>query len=403
MVTQHDPESVGFSTARLNRIRPAMQAYIDEDKYPGLITLIARHGKVVHHESFGLMNIEAQQPMRPDAICSVLSMTKPVTSVAALMLFEQGFFQLNDPIEQFLPAAKDLKVCDPTTDADFKLVDLVRRPTMRDLFTHTAGFAYWPPEGHPLIKRFEGFGFQPSTTLQEYVQTFLAVPLLHQPGSLWRYGPSHDVLAHIVEVIAGMPFDEFVRHNISEPLGMVDTDFVVPEHKVDRLASVYAPNDAGGHRRTGPEPADYRAPRAAYGGDRLYSTATDYARFVQMLINGGQLDGVRLLGRKTVDLMLTNHLPPSVMPSFDVVDLSKGYYTKGYGMGLGVRVMMNPAENEIPGSVGNFSWSGGWNTYFWGDPHEGLIGIIWAQSQQRMYRYPLERQFMTLAYQALVD
>ena len=400
MVTLHDPESVGFSTTRLSRIRPAMQSYVDDNNYPGLITLIARHGRVVHHECFGLMNIETHQPMRPDAICTLASMTKPITSVAALMLFEQGRFQLNDPIEKFLPAAKDLKVCGQTSDTEFQRVDLARPPTLRDLFTHTAGFTFGVPEGHPLAERFAAFHSLNPTTLQDYVQNLMALPLWHQPAAQWHYGLSMEVLAHIVEVIADMPFDEFVRHNICEPLGMADTGYVVPDHKVDRLASIYAPTDQGGHQRVGPDPAEYRMPHGGWG---LYSTVTDYARFVQMLLNRGQLDGARLLGRKTVDLMLTNHLPPSVMPSFDVVDLSKGYYTKGYGMGLGMRVMMNPAENEILGSVGNFSWSGSTNTYFWGDPKENLIGIIWAQSEQRMYRYPLERQFMTLAYQALVD
>jgi CubicO group peptidase (beta-lactamase class C family) len=403
MVTLHDPEAVGFSKARLSRIQPVMQSYIDDNKYPALITLLARHGHVVYLECYGLMNVEARQPVRPDVLCNLASMSKPITCVAALMLFEQGFFQLNDPIAKFLPAAKDLKVCVHATDADLQLVDLARAPTMRDLFTHTAGFAYWTPDGHLLSERFAALDSLHPTTLQQYVEGVLALPLLHQPGSMWRYSPSLDVLAHIVEMIADMPFDEFVHRNITEPLAMEDTGYVVPDHKVDRLMSVYAPNDHGGHDRTGPDPADYRPPQVPYGGGGMYSTVVDYARFVQMLLNGGQLDGKRLLGRKTVELMLTNHLPATVLPSFDVVVLSRGYYTKGYGFGLGVRVLMNPAENEILGSVGNFGWGGSTNTYFWGDPREGLIGMIWAQSDRPIYAYPLERQFMTLAYQALAD
>lgn len=403
MLPLHDPASVGFSAARLGRIQPILQSYIDENKYPGLISLIARHGRVIHLECYGWQNIEAQQPMRPDSICAVASMTKPITAVAALMLYEQGHFQLNDPIAQFLPAAQNLRVYAKGAGADLQLAELDRSPTMRDLFTHTAGFAYWVPDDHPLAEQYAAVDALTPATLQEYTQAILELPLLHQPGAAWSYSPSLDVLAHIVERIADMPFGEYVRRTIAEPLGMVDTDYCVSEAKIDRLANVYAPDDQGGYRRAEPEPANPRPPAVHYGGAGLYSTVLDYARFTQMLLNGGQLDGAHLLGRKTVGLMLTNHLPPAVLPSFDVVDLSRGYYTKGYGCGLGLRVLMNPAENEILGSVGNFGWGGAFNTYFWGDPKEQLIGMIWAQSAQRLYYYPLERQFMTLAYQALID
>jgi CubicO group peptidase (beta-lactamase class C family) len=400
---QQDPASVGLSPARLSRIRPVMQAYIDASRYAGLITLIARHGQVAHLECYGVADREAATPLQPDAICSIASMTKPITAVAGLMLFEQGYFQLNDPISLYLPEAQNLKVFLRSTDSGVELADPVRQPTMRDLFTHTAGLSYWTPDGHVLEPAYDAVNALQPATLEQYVQAVLGLPLLHQPGSAWSYSPSLDVLACIVERITNQSFDAYVRDYIFEPLQMRDTGYSVSPEKQHRLMACYAPTTDGGLQRTHPATTLDSAAPVAYGGKGLYSTVTDYVRFAQMLLNRGHLDGVRLLARPTVDLMTSNHLSRDVLPSFDVVDLSQGYYTKGYGCGLGVRVLMNPAENEIVGSIGNFGWAGALNTYFWVDPVEELIGCIWTQSAQRMYRDPLERQFMTLAYQSIVD
>lgn len=400
---QQDPASVGLSPARLSRIRPVMQAYIDASQYVGLITLIARHGQVAHLECYGLADREAATPLQPDAICNIASMTKPITAVAGLMLLEQGYFQLNDPISLYLPEAQNLKVFISSTDSGLEVADPVRQPTMRDLFTHTAGLSYWTPEGHVLEPEYDAVASLHPASLKQYVQAVLGLPLLYQPGSTWSYSPSLDVLAHIVERITNQSFDNYVRENIFEPLQMRDTGYRVAHEMQHRLMTCYAPTTDGSLQRTNPMNTRSSEAPVAYGGTGLYSTVTDYVRFAQMLLNRGQLDGVRLLARPTVDLMTSNHLPRDVLPSFDVVDLSKGYYTKGYGCGLGVRVLLNPAENEIVGSIGNFGWAGAFNTYFWVDPVEELIGCIWTQSAQRMYRDPLERQFMTLAYQSIAD
>lgn len=399
---QHDPESVGLSSARLHRIRLLMESYINATQYAGLITLIARHGKVAHLECYGHADVEGGVPLHPDAICNIASMTKPITAVAALMLFEQGYFQLNDPISMYLPEANDLKVFVSSGDSGLEFTDLVRQPTMRDLFSHTAGWSYWPPDGHPLETQYGAVNDLKPTTLEQYVQAVLKLPLLHQPGSAWSYSPSLDVLAYIVERITKQSFDTYLHQYIFEPLQMFDTGYQVSFEKQHRIMPCYGPSPDGNLQRTDGNKPDSEAP-VAYGGTGLYSTVADYLRFAQMLLNRGQLDGVQLLARPTVNLMTSNHLTPDVLPSFDVVDLSYGYYTKGYGCGLGVRVLMDPAVNEILGSVGNFGWSGGLNTYFWVDPVEELIGFIWTQSEQRMYRYPLERQFMNLAYQAIAD
>jgi CubicO group peptidase (beta-lactamase class C family) len=394
------PEDVGLSTARLRRIGSVMQAYIDENKIPGLSVILARRGKIAYAECFGKRD-DPDVPMTEDTICQIWSMTKPVVSVALLMLYEEGRFQLNDPLSRYIPEFKDTRVYVEGEGQGMVLADQEQQISIRHLLTHTSGLHYpWtiPPALLPLFEKAR-LG-DPERTTQEFVRELARLPLTFQPGTSWAYSWSHDVLGYLVEVLSGMPLDAFLKQRIFGPLGMPDTGFDVPPDKIGRFAAQYEVSSDG--LRLAESPASSRQAKPARflsGGGGLVSTVSDYAQFAQMLLNGGVLNGVRLLGRKTVDLMTTNHLSPVELSAF----ASRfGYHSKGYGYGLGVRTLLSPAENEIVGSVGSYGWAGIHNTYFWVDPQEELFGFIWGQYAP-MFLYPIERQLMALAYQALVD
>jgi CubicO group peptidase (beta-lactamase class C family) len=400
-MVQGIPEDVGCSSARLQRIDKVMQSYVDRHRLAGLITMVARHGKIVHFAPFGVMDLEANTPMQRDSLFVIASMTKLITCAAALMLYEEGYFQLNDPISEFIPAFKDLKVFVKMADTGFEVTDLDRPVTIHDLMTHTSGLSYGFWDDSPVEEMYRQANLErPGTTLEDLVQRLAQLPLIHQPGSAWRYGYSHDVLARMIEIITGQPYNDFLRQRMFTPLGMQDTDFTVPSEKLSRLVTPYRIDDTGNLERIpAAEWDDFSSSPPPFGGQGLVSTGSDYMRFAQMLLNGGELDGVQLLGRKTVELMTMNHLPKELLP-FNIVRLSKGYYSKGYGYGLGVRVMIDVAQNEIVGSLGSYGWAGGANTFVWIDPKEGLIGLLLTQLTP-LYYYPIEREFMTLVYQAL--
>jgi CubicO group peptidase (beta-lactamase class C family) len=410
------PESQGFSSQRLARIHATMQRYVEERKLAGIVTLIARRGEVVHFDQVGMADIEAGTPMAADTLFRIYSMTKPITSVAALMLFEEARVRLTDPVAQYIPAFSDVKVLDHAAGTGAQLVAPTRPITIRDLFTHTAGLSYGFDQNHiDALYRKHVWGAQeanPATTLEELVLAVARQPLVFQPGTRFRYSVATDVLGYLVQVIAGMPFDVFLRQRIFEPLGMVDTDFHVPPEKIMRFAANYGPAKQEGlseiERLTGsadpgkraglkvidpPKTSRYARPTAApSGGGGLVSTTGDYLRFAQMLLNRGELDGVRLLGRKTVELMTTNHLPEGVHPSDD----------PAFGFGLGVNVLLDLGKAQTLGSVGNFGWGGAANTNFWVDPKEQLLGILMAQFMPNN-TYPATADFRILAYQALTD
>jgi CubicO group peptidase (beta-lactamase class C family) len=377
-----------------------MQAYIDEGKIPGLSVMLARRGKVAYAECFGKRD-DPDVPMTKDTIFGIASMTKPVVSVAVLMLYEEGHFQLNDPVSRFIPEFKDTQVYVKGEGEGLVVTDQKPQASIRHLLTHTSGLCYsWEiaPALLPLLERAKLDDRE--RTNRDYVKTLAKVPLSFQPGTSWAYGQSHDVLGCLVEVISGMPLDAFLHQRILSPLGMPDTGFHVPPDKVERFAARYEVSQGG--FELAEAPASSREARPASflsGGGGLVSTVPDYARFCQMLLNGGELDGVRLLGRKTVDLMTANHLSP---PELSAFTSSYGHYTKGYGYGLGVRVLLSPAENELVGSVGSYAWGGALNTFFWVDPQEELFALIWGHYEP-MFFYPIDRQFRVLAYQALVD
>jgi CubicO group peptidase (beta-lactamase class C family) len=397
------PEEVGFSADRLQRINTKMQSYVDDGKLAGIVTLVARHGKIAHFEKFGMRDIAAEKPMELDTIVRVYSMTKPIVSVALMMLYEQGLFRLADPISKFIPEFKDPKVY---VD-DGKLVDAERPPTIRDFLRHTAGIGYggYPEPMHPVDAMYDeqGIGLDYSSmTLGELSREIGKLPLLYHPGRKWHYSYAADVVGHLVEVIADMPIADFFEERIFSPLGMADTSFVIPQGKIDRFAKLYAQTDdevlgkiENNEQITGRFDG---ATRLHSTGGGLISTAADYLRFSQLILNKGELDGVRVLGRKTVELMTMNHISPDLMP----LGL-EGDTMPGIGFGLGFSVLMNPAAAAVMGSVGTHGWGGMASTTFWIDPQEDMTAILMTQYIPGDDSHPVTDEFYTLVYQALVD
>jgi CubicO group peptidase (beta-lactamase class C family) len=392
------PENVGFSAARLARINTVMQRYVDERKLAGMVTLVARRGQTVHFETCGVADIATGAPMRHDTLFRIYSMTKPITSTAVLMLFEEGRFQLSDPIAHYIPAFADVKVLDNSPGSGVRYVDPVRPVSIRDLLTHTAGLSYGFDENVYIDDLYREHIYplrqtNPNITLEEFIVAIAKLPLAHQPGSAFRYSFATDVLGLLVQVVAGMPFEEFLRQQIFEPMGMVDTGFYVPAEQIGRFAATHGPDPEHGLTVIdAPATSAFARPmRTPSGGGGLVSSASDYLRFAQMLLNQGELDGERLLGRKTVELMTSNHLPAGLHP-FDET------YS---GFGLGVSVLLDPAQAQNLGSVGTYGWGGAANTNFWIDPREELIGILMLQFMPN-HTYPVSPNFRTLVYQALV-
>ncbi|MFQ5814181.1 MAG: serine hydrolase domain-containing protein [Anaerolineae bacterium] len=394
------PEEVGFSASRLSRIGTWMQGYVDQNKLPGLIAVVARCGKVVYLERFGMMDLEAASPMQFDTIFRIYSMTKPITSVALMTLYEEGRFQLYDPVSKFIPEFANVEAFAGTTEEGFEVIELEREITIRHLLTHTAGLTYDFFDDSPVDAMYRDAGLdQPDGTLEEVVHKLVKLPLVHQPGTAWRYSMATDVLGYLIEVISGVPLDTFFEQKIFKPLGMEDTDFYVPEAKLDRFATMYGPTEDGGMELLdAPATSQYtKPPRFLSGGAGLVSTASDYMRFAQMLLDGGELDGTRLLGRKTLELMTTNHLPDELIP----IQLQP-HTLHGCGFGLGFRVLVNVAQAGRLGSEGEFGWGGAASTSFFVDPKEKLIGLLLTQLMPSRY-YPIRNEFKVLVYQALVD
>ena len=394
------PEGVGFSSKRLGRINAVMQKAVNEGNCAGILTMVARRGQIAHLDCVGMMDVEAGKPMQPDTIFRIYSMSKPVTSVAAMMLYEEGHFQLKTPVSEFIPGFKDAKVFVRETKAGLELADMEQEITIHHLLTHTSGLSYGSDESSPVDALYrQAFPRSEEGALEKMVEVLPTLPLWFQPGRGWRYSFSTDVLGYVVQVISGQPFDAFLQQRIFEPLGMVDTGFYVPVEKLDRFAALYGRSEEGELGLVdAPATGRYAKPPAFLsGGGGLVSTVRDYVRFAQMLLNGGHLDGVRLLGRKTVELMMMNHLPEALLP-FTVNPGEPPAW--GYGFGLGGKVMMDPARAGILGSRGEYSWSGAASTGFWVDPQEEVIGLVMTQV---MPFQPLVNALRVLVYQALVD
>ncbi len=396
------PEQVGLSPERLNRIRPAMERDIAEGEMAGAVGLIARHGKIAYLETYGMADREANKPMTAAAIFRLFSMTKAVVGVSVMTLYEEGRFSLHDPVCKFIPDFTNMKVAvdrtDPATgQRTYYTVPAQHDITILDLMRHTSGLNYAGPKnekGQSVYKAL-GLGGPMQFPLSEFIHRLASAPLVHQPGTVWDYSYSIDVLARLVEVVSGVPIDQYFSDHIFKPLHMVDTAYYVPEEKWNRLAVLYEPVPGGTPKRlVGPAQDSYKQkPVLMMGGSGLVSTTADYARFVQMLLNGGQLDGVRILSPKTVDLMSSNVLGD--LPSVNNVN-----GRVGYGFGLTFAVNLGIDKTGAIGSKGEYNWGGAAGTAFWIDPKEDMIGVFMVQVMpQRL----VKDQFKQLAYQAILD
>jgi CubicO group peptidase (beta-lactamase class C family) len=367
-----DPSRVGLSPERLRRIDAWYEAQVDAGALPGAVVAIARNGKVAYRRAIGYQDHDRKIPMDADAIFWIASMTKPVTSVAAMMLLERGKLDLDAPVSRYLPDLEGMQVATEETDSatretKFALAPQRRPMTVRDLLRHTSGLIYESTAARIHRLYGEKVVFTRDTTLADFVASLSKVPLAHQPGEVWEYSWGVDVLARVVEVGSGVAFDQFLQTRIFDPLHMVDTGFYVPEAKLDRLVD---PPPGG-------RPAIWdvtRPPRLFSGGGGLVSTASDYLRFCQMLLNGGELDGVRILSKEPVQLMTVNSLPPNIRFAQDWI----GPQT-GASWGLGFAIRTNPDFSVVPGSVGSFTWGGAWGTTFWVDPVEEMIAVMMIQ------------------------
>ena len=399
------PDDVGLSGERLARVDAWREALIRDGKLAGATTLVMRRGKVAHLGCSGLADVERGLAMTTDSILRIYSMTKPLTSVAIMMLYEEGHFQLDDPITRFLPCFRDMRVFTGGSRGSFESVPAERDITFRDLLTHTAGLTYGFMQSTLVdaMYRDQGVDFQTSDrSLGEVVELAATLPLLAQPGRAWNYSIATDVLGHLVAVISGQDFGDFMRQRIIAPLGMTDTDFHVPDHKLPRFAACNA-RGQDGRPMLIDDPRDSRfgAPRAiCSGGGGLVSTVGDYARFCRFLLNKGELEGVRLLGRKTVELMMSNHLDGD-MAAMGQPRFSESTYA-GIGFGLGFSVMLDPARAQIIGTPGECAWGGAASTAFWVDPAEDMAVILLTQLVPSS-TYPLRRELRVLTYQAIVD
>ncbi len=408
--TAASPESVGISSDRLARIRPAMQRWIDRGTIAGASMMIARRGTIVYAGQVGRMSKETDEALRSDAIFRIYSMTKPIVCTALMTLYEEGRFQLITPLATFIPAFANVKVLQQD-----KEVAPQRPITIGDLMTHLGGFTYDFLIDSPVgeLYRQHELMHNAQRTLQQFVDELARLPLAYHPGTKWHYSVSIDVAAHVIEIIADQPLRHFLRERIFDPLGMVDTDFYVPPEKRHRLAAMYGVGDLGARgmtilqmffnwqqgilERIDPQesyPVD-QPETFARGGHGLFSTVQDYMRFALMLLNGGTLDGTRILGRKTLELMHANHIPPALLP-WDIA----GIAYPGYGFGLGSRVLMDVGLSGMPGTAGEFGWAGAATTYYWVDPAESFAGVFMTQYQG--LDEP-QRDFRALAYQAIVD
>ena len=396
------PEEVGLSSERLQRIKTVMQDYVDQQKLAGLTTVVARRGKIVHFENFGVRNIETGEPIQSDTIFRIYSMSKPITSTAVMMLYEEGHFQLNDPISKFIPEFKNVKVFKRETQTGVELEDPIREITVRDLLTHTAGLTYGFLSDTPVDKIYlEANLFRFDTELKDFVRKLTTLPLLYQPGTQWHYSCSPAVLGYLIEVVSGIPFNQFLDERLFTPLKMNDTSFTLSKDMRNRLAELHEVDENGNLKIVGP--AFFRLfaggnPTLYLGDMGLVSTASDYMRFAQMILNKGELDGVRLLSPKTVELMSMNHLSKGMFVSFT----SEGSDPVGWGFGLGFLVLKDVAQSQLIGTEGDLTFDGAANTYFWIDPKEELVGIVMSQYMPYNY-YPIFHQLKVLSYQAIVD
>ncbi len=389
------PESLGFSPERLARIDAVMQQHIDQRHLPGATMILVRRGQVVYQKAFGYSDVEAKTPLRVDDIFRIMSMSKAITTVAVMMLYEEGKLRLDDPVAKYIPTFRNPKILTKFNEKDttYSAIPAKKEVTLRQLLTHTAGIPY----SHPLYQKAgipDFFSLEPKR-ISETMSKLGSLPLLHEPGEKYTYGLNTDVLGYVVEVVSGMRFGEFLQKRIFEPLGMTDSGFYQPDAKKSRLMHLYTQKSPDSPMTKHPDFAEENYPVAGAktyesGGAGLSSTVQDYAKFLQMLMNGGKFNNRQLLGRKTIELMTTNQIG----------DLT--VWDTGNKFGLGFEITTETGHAREPGSLGALRWGGRNYSDFWWDPKEELLGVWTTQMLPSAYG-GIDRQFKQLAYQALVD
>jgi CubicO group peptidase (beta-lactamase class C family) len=401
-----DPAEAGFDADRLARIDAYFDRYVDDGRLPGWLAVVSRHGRIVHLGSGGHSDVEAGTPVETDTLWRIFSMTKPITSVAAMMLVEEGLLELDDPISQWLPEFASPRVYVKGSALKPYTEPAVSPIRVWHLLTHTAGLTYGFHHGHPVDAIYRAAGFEwgtpPGLDLAACCAQWASLPLVFQPGAEWNYSIATDVLGRLVEVVSGQPLDEFFSSRIFTPLGMTDTGFVASSPA--RLAALYVPDPATGRAKRNDAFGRLGTvrPDCLSGGGGLVSSASDYRRFTEMLLRGGSLDDVRLLSPRTVSLMASNHLPGKV----DLEEFGRPLFAEmpfdGHGFGLGFSVLQDPVKARTLSSAGEFAWGGAASTAFWVDPDEDLtVGFYTQLLPSSTYR--LRSQLRQLVYQALID
>ncbi len=407
-----DPRNVGLSAERLERLDALLAGYVDKGKLPGWSMAVARRGHVAHASTYGFADVEADKKISPDTIFRIYSMTKPITSVAAMMLWEEAKIQLTDPVSKYIPSFANLKVFKRGSSTAPVFEGITEPMRVWHLLTHTSGLTYGFLMSHVVDEMYRKAGFEwgmpAGKNLEEVCDLLAELPLLFQPGSEWNYGVSTDVLGRVVEVASGMPLDRFIDERICKPLGMDDTAFWTPAEKADRLAMLYGPNPKTRKAvpLTGGAQAALSPPACLMGGGGMVSTIGDYVRFAEMLRRGGVADptlgGTRLLSPRTVSYMATNHLPNNA----DLSEFGRPIFSEttqeGFGFGLGFATLDDPARAKTAGSVGDFGWGGAASTTFVVDPVEDMVFVFMTQLLPSS-TYPLRPQIRQLVRQAIVD
>jgi CubicO group peptidase (beta-lactamase class C family) len=396
----------GFDAGRLARIDRHFARYVEDGRLPGWLVLVSRNGRIVHLATCGRRDLEAGLPVEPGTRFRVYSMTKPVTAVAAMQLYEEGAFALKDPVERFIPAFAELAVYRDGPASAVRTTPATRPLRLWHLLTHTAGLTYGFHHAHPVDELYRAAGFEwvapEGRDLAECCELWAGLPLLFEPGSEWNYSVASDVLGRVVEVVSGQPLDVFLAERIFGPLGMADTGFWVEEAAHGELAALYSAGPEGPVRNDQLGARALRRPACLSGGGGLVSTAADYHRFTQALLGGGELDGVRLLGSRTLAYMARNHLPGGA----DLERFGRRLFSEttfdGVGYGLGFAILLDPVANKVLSSAGELAWGGAASTFFWVDPAERLTAIFMTQLLPST-TYPLRSELRQLVYQALVD
>ena len=394
-----DPESVGFSSERLGKINEFVRRDIDEGRLVGVVTMVARDGKIVHYESSGNYGLDNDKPIERDALFRIYSMTKPVTTVAMMMLYEEGRFQLGDPVSKHLPEFENQKIL-----KDGELVDPQSPMTIQQLMSHSAGLAYGFYDDNPVDLAYQDAGISDSANLDEMIEKLAQIPLRFEPGSRYHYSIATDVLGAMVERLSGMNLEEFFDRRIFTPLGMDDTFFNVPDDKLDRVASNHYWDQESGSMAVMPAEASrpLQGVTMFWGGAGLLSTAMDYMIFCEMLRQGGSYNGVRILGPKTVQYMTISHLTDEVRNN-GAAEYPGSHLYDGQSFGLGFGVFTDPGQAKVVTSMGEYSWGGAANTKFWIDPEEELVAILMTQFLGSPWSDPTRFQMKVATYQALTE